>query len=101
MLLIVLWYCHKRGREERLEKERLSREASASNLDSTVGPTEAPIITSAENAPIGNVESKGKEAQRAPAAVPTSPARTGPVASLPPSVGKKTRRQTVEPYEGT
>lgn len=48
MLLFVFWYCHKRGRETRLEKERLAAEqesglaSSASSLtddaDSVFGP---------------------------------------------------------------
>ena len=29
VVLFVLWYCYKRGREERLEKERLAAEALA------------------------------------------------------------------------
>lgn len=40
MLLFVFWYCHKRGRETRLEKERLATEegesarvSSASSMD--------------------------------------------------------------------
>ena len=39
MLLFVFWYCHKRGKETRLEKERLAveegsdMETSASDID--------------------------------------------------------------------
>ena len=34
MLLFVLWYCYKRGREVRLEKERLAVEGGASAASS-------------------------------------------------------------------
>ncbi|WEW54984.1 hypothetical protein PRK78_000411 [Emydomyces testavorans] len=100
VLLIVLWYCHKRGREERLERERTSREALASDLETTVGPAEASIIASAENAPIGNVETEEKEAQQAEQAPNLSEGKE-PAALLPSASGNKTRRKTVEPYEGT
>nr|KMM72792.1 hypothetical protein CPAG_09084 [Coccidioides posadasii RMSCC 3488] len=100
VLLFVLWYCHKRGREERLEKERISRETSASNLDNTVGPAENLIITSAENAPMEAAETEGEGAQQAQRAPVSSGEGRGPVASLP-AFTKKTRRKTVEPYEGT
>jgi len=56
LLLFVFWYCHKRGRETRLEKERLAAESdfekSASDLedsdvfDKTTDKTEPPIILS-------------------------------------------------------
>ena len=46
MLLFVFWYCHKRGREVRLDKERIATSAEASETetdleDSTVLESEA------------------------------------------------------------
>ncbi|CUS13325.1 unnamed protein product [Tuber aestivum] len=37
VVLFVLWYCHKRGREERLERERLAAEALAGGEEAATG----------------------------------------------------------------
>ena len=58
VLLFVFWYCHKRGREVRLEKERLLTEAEIAALDhDTSDPTQSPPTTTApEGAPIEQVQ---------------------------------------------
>ncbi|KAI1965204.1 hypothetical protein LOZ58_001050 [Ophidiomyces ophidiicola] len=92
VLLMVLWYCHKRGREERLERERLSREASASQLetaDAAADDTaEVPATASNESSAVA----EPREAHRSSTLQEPSPH---------PATGKNTRRKTVEPYEGT
>ena len=40
MLLFVFWYCHKRGREVRLEKEKLAAEGGDPALDSSASFTD-------------------------------------------------------------
>ena len=40
MLLFVLWYCHKRGRETRLEQERLAAADVELELNSSVSDLE-------------------------------------------------------------
>ncbi|EEP82413.1 predicted protein [Uncinocarpus reesii 1704] len=102
VLLIVLWYCHKRGREERLEKERISREASASNLDDMAESTQASPIhtTSADNAPIGTAQTAGNGAQQHPAQyAPVSSEGAGMNSSVRAASNMETRRKTVEPYK--
>lgn len=42
LLLFVLWYCHKRGREVRLEKEKSDAEAAASVVDGSERIEELP-----------------------------------------------------------
>ena len=57
VLLFVFWYCHKRGREVRLAKERLLTEQEIAALDSKVaadGP--APTTFAPPDAPIEEVE---------------------------------------------
>jgi hypothetical protein len=48
VLIFVLWYCYKRGREERLEKERLSAAEGQSDL-SSVSEFEGDAITDDED----------------------------------------------------
>jgi len=40
VLLFVFWYCHKRGREVRLEKEKLAAEGGDPALDSSASFTD-------------------------------------------------------------
>lgn len=49
VLLFVFWYCHKRGKEVRLEKERLLTEEEISHLDdeASAGSSAAPRTTTA------------------------------------------------------
>ncbi|KAL9127958.1 MAG: hypothetical protein Q9217_003271 [Psora testacea] len=59
VLLFVFWYCHKRGREVRLEKERLLTEAEIAKLDedSAEASSSAPPTTTApEGASIEEIE---------------------------------------------
>ena len=62
MLLLVCWYCHKRGREVRLEKERAVTEAEMEAIKAQVeadSPAEynGPMTTIApEGAPIDEVK---------------------------------------------
>ena len=58
VLLFVFWYCHKRGRETRLEKERLLTEAEIEKLDQEETPTTGtvPTTNAPPGAPLGEVE---------------------------------------------
>ena len=56
VLLFVFWYCHKRGRETRLEKERLLTEAEIAQLEKEIAndPAVQPLSTeSTTTAPQG------------------------------------------------
>jgi len=44
VVLFVLWYCYKRGREERLEKERLAAEALAGGEGAASGATLTVVV---------------------------------------------------------
>ena len=66
VLLFVFWYCHKRGKEVRLEKERLLTEAEIAAVDGNAPTTSsnAPPTTTAPNgAPIEQVEAGMREAE--------------------------------------
>lgn len=75
ILLFVLWYCHKRGREVRLENERLvtEEEIEKMNQDSSDGAgtesqirsTETLTTTAAQGASASEVRDGIKEAQKA------------------------------------
>ena len=56
VLLLVFWYCHKRGREVRLEKERLLTEAEIEALNEPSSSTLPQTTTGAEGAPSSDVE---------------------------------------------
>ncbi|KAL9631387.1 MAG: hypothetical protein Q9164_005925 [Protoblastenia rupestris] len=59
VLLFVFWYCHKRGREVRLEKERLLTESEIAKLDDgiLIASQSVPIMTDVpEGAPMDEVE---------------------------------------------
>ena len=68
VLLFVFWYCHKRGRETRLEKERLLTEAEIAQLDKEVAEdpnlqtSAGPTTTAPEGAPIEEVQAGMKSA---------------------------------------
>jgi len=101
ILLITLWYCHKRGREVRLQKERLLTEQEIAKLDAEYASMSVPetlTTTAPENSPIGQVEAGVREAQHARQAIleeddgtesPERQARDSP------------RHNTIEPYAGT
>lgn len=66
MLLFVFWYCHKRGKEVRLEKERLLTEAEIAALDDDAPATSSdapPTTTAPSGAPIEHVEAGMREAE--------------------------------------
>ena len=69
VLLLVCWYCHKRGREVRLEKERAVTEAEMSAIKAQVEKDPAaeyngPMTTLApEGAPIEDVQASLEPAQ--------------------------------------
>jgi hypothetical protein len=64
VLLFVFWYCHKRGREVRLEKERQFTEEEVQKLDvefRAENPGERPATTAKEGASIEDVKAGMKE----------------------------------------
>ncbi|KAM0795000.1 hypothetical protein BDR22DRAFT_894586 [Usnea florida] len=66
VLLFVFWYCHKRGKEVRLEKERLLTEAEIAALDDDAPATSSdgpPTTTAPIGAPIEQVEDGMREAE--------------------------------------
>lgn len=60
MLLFVFWYCHKRGREVRLEKEGLAAGGTASDADSISSLEASTIIED----PSSTVARDNAEAER-------------------------------------
>ncbi|PWY92064.1 hypothetical protein BO70DRAFT_357215 [Aspergillus heteromorphus CBS 117.55] len=70
ILLFVLWYCHKRGREVRLENERLVTEDEIGKLneessEERIRTTETLTTTAPRGASAAEVRQGVKEAQRA------------------------------------
>ena len=66
VLLFVFWYCHKRGKEVRLEKERLLTEAEIAALDDDAPTTYSdapPMTTASTGASIEQVEAGMREAE--------------------------------------
>lgn len=87
MLLFVFWYCHKRGRETRLEKERLAAEEGGSGLASS-----AASFTDDNDSIFGNKkEAQGESStsadntgsSEAPTAAPISQESTTKIEDLP------------------
>jgi hypothetical protein len=83
VLLFVFWYCHKRGREVRLENEKLaaggtaSDGASISSLEaSTIGDEEPGTAAIRENADAERLQKVLD--QPAPAKVPLPPSTQKP-----------------------
>lgn len=67
VLLIVLWYCHKRGKETRLEKERILTEQEDERLDAEYaarGQSETLTTTAPADASIEEVEAGIEEAEQ-------------------------------------
>jgi hypothetical protein len=69
VLLFVLWYCHKRGREVRLENERLVTESEAGEINDEAGkneirPTETLTTTAPPGASTEEVREGVEEAQQ-------------------------------------
>ena len=64
ILLFVFWYCHKRGREERLEKERELTENEVKELDEAyqnMSTNELPTTTAATGASMAEVQAGMRE----------------------------------------
>lgn len=59
VVLLALWYCHKRGKEVRLENERLVTEAEITKMneeyEQQIRPTETLSTTAPRDAPISDV----------------------------------------------
>lgn len=69
VVLLVLWYCHERGREVRLENERLVTEAEIARMnaeyDSQIRATETLSTTASKGASIGAVHEGVQQVQKA------------------------------------
>lgn len=83
MLLFVFWYCHKRGREVRLEKERSLTEEEMQKLDveyRAEHPDEHPTTTAEQGASIEDVKAGMQEVEAAKQAVevPEAPTEVEP-----------------------
>ncbi|KIW97459.1 uncharacterized protein Z519_01043 [Cladophialophora bantiana CBS 173.52] len=88
VLLFVFWYCHKRGREVRLEKERQLTEEEVQKLDvdyKAEHPDEYPTTTAEKGASIQEVQAGIEEVQAAKEAVevPEQPVEVEPRAVSP------------------
>ena len=67
VLLFVFWYCHKRGRDVRLEKERRLTEAEVARLEKEHDVNSGDILTTTapEGAPMEDVTAGMKEVEEA------------------------------------
>ncbi len=77
MLLFVFWYCHKRGKEVRLEKERMLTEDEVAKLDvdyKAQHPGEDFTTTAAIGASMEEVQAGVLEAEAAKEAAAMEPA---------------------------
>ncbi|KAF2791474.1 hypothetical protein K505DRAFT_419118 [Melanomma pulvis-pyrius CBS 109.77] len=63
LLLFVFWYCHKRGREVRLEAERLAAEGGDPALDSSASFTDDSSSFLEESTEAGSSKKKGEKAE--------------------------------------
>lgn len=71
VLLFVFWYCYKRGKEVRLEKERQLTEQEVEKLDADFKakhPGEIPTTTAEKGASMEDVQAGIQEVQAAKAA---------------------------------
>lgn len=72
VVLLVFWYCYKRGREVRLEKERQLTEEEVARLEKEYEATAAShtqTTTAPEGAPMEDVEAGMREVQETRSAV--------------------------------
>jgi hypothetical protein len=72
VLLLVFWYCYKRGRETRLEKERQLTEEEVAKLEREHDEQDASgmrTTTAPEGAPMEDVEAGMREVQETKRAV--------------------------------
>ncbi|KAJ5135217.1 uncharacterized protein N7515_004495 [Penicillium bovifimosum] len=90
ILLFVLWYCHKRGREVRLENERLVTEEEISKLnEDTSEGLIRPTQTLTTTAPQGASSEEIREGVRK-----VEEARAAPIASTPTEVEPEVQNVT-------
>ena len=107
VLLFVLWYCHKRGREVRLENERLVTEAEIEKMNKElhrhIRPTETLSTTAPREASIEEVQRGVEEVQRAREASKEEKPVTDVTTSHPnpPTPGPSKKHPDIQPYEGT
>ncbi|CAG7944099.1 unnamed protein product [Penicillium nalgiovense] len=125
ILLFVLWYCHKRGREVRLENERLVTEEEIAKLnedtsEGLIRPTETLTTTAAPGASSDEIREgvrKVEEARAAPveSAVPAEAESEGQQSTRPAAVPTRSKSRlsmfgraktepmpsNVAPYPGT
>jgi hypothetical protein len=97
VLLLVLWYCYKRGREVRLEKERQLTEEEVTRLEREYDEQNAPgmrTTTAPEGAPTEDVEAGVREVQEAKRAVAEE-------AGVPGLTSPSALGATVQPAEQT
>ena len=80
VLLFVFWYCHKRGRETRLEKERAATEAQIAAMDEEVSSESRPVSGNgpAQEAGYAPEGSLAKELAKERAPKPSQVAHTKP-----------------------
>lgn len=68
VVLLALWYCHKRGKEVRLENERLVTEAEITKMNEEyeqhIRPTETLNTTAPRDAPISDVRDGVEQVQK-------------------------------------
>ncbi|CAI7627564.1 unnamed protein product [Penicillium glandicola] len=93
ILLFVLWYCHKRGREVRLENERLvtEEEITKLNQDTSEGLIR-PTMTLTTTAPPGASSNEIREGVRK-----VEEARAAPVESAVPAEVESKSQQSTQP----
>lgn len=86
MLLLLFWYCHKRGREVRLEKERQLTEEEVQKLDvewRAENSSEPPTTTAERGASIEAVKAGMKEVESAKEALAVADSERPPRAVDP------------------
>lgn len=81
VLMFVLWYCHKRGREVRLEKEKADAETPIDGSDRIEELPDDPLLPAPEPA-----STRGLQGLTRATTEPVSPLADLP----PPPVGQKT-----------
>jgi len=89
VLLFVFWYCHKRGKEVRLETERKLTEQEVEKLDEeykSKHPGEIPTTTAEKGASMEDVQTGIKEVEAAKAAAANNNAATASLVAENPVV---------------
>lgn len=89
VLLFVFWYCHKRGREVRLEKERKLTEEEVGKLDSEYKAQhgdEVPTTTAEKGATMEQVQAGMKEVEAVKAVQAEAVAETAPEKTVDPKI---------------